>query len=53
MSNNNEPERLSQRWALILSVAVGAGVLAFAAGGLLAGLGTVVAVITLLHTVMA
>ncbi|MFD7451763.1 hypothetical protein [Kitasatospora sp. NPDC059827] len=53
MSENNEPKRLSQRWALILSVAFGAGVLTFAVGGPLAGLGAVVAVTTLLHTVMA
>ncbi|MFJ4597745.1 MULTISPECIES: hypothetical protein [unclassified Kitasatospora] len=53
MSNDNGPERLPQRWALILSVAAGAGVLAFVIGGPLAGLGTLVAVTTLLHTVMA
>ncbi|OKI99929.1 hypothetical protein [Kitasatospora sp. CB01950] len=48
-----EPERLSQRWALILSAAGGVGVIGFIAGGPIVGLGAVAATITLLHTVMA
>ncbi|MFD0008828.1 hypothetical protein ACFVJ4_41565 [Streptomyces sp. NPDC127178] len=46
------PERLPQRWAIILIASAGAAVLAFLAGGPLLALGTFATAITLLHTVM-
>ncbi|GHC37954.1 hypothetical protein GCM10010348_76560 [Streptomyces anthocyanicus] len=46
------PQRLPQRWAVILIAAAGMGVMAFMAGGPLAALGAVGTTVTILHTVM-
>ncbi|MFJ6452245.1 hypothetical protein ACIQNV_37215 [Streptomyces hydrogenans] len=53
-TNQNTPEPLSQRWALILIAGFVAGAVAFALSGvLLAGLGAAGAVIVGMHTIMA
>lgn len=47
------PERLPLRWCVILMASAAAGVLAFAAGGPLAAIGTASVVLATLHKVLA
>jgi hypothetical protein len=49
----SDPERLPLRWGVIIMAAAGAGVAAFAAGGLLAAIGVAGVVVTTLHKVLA
>ena len=52
-TETNGPERLPLRWGVILATAVGAGMVAFMAGGMLAAIGAVGLVVSMLHKVLA
>jgi hypothetical protein len=53
-TENQEPERLSQRWTLILIGAAAAGVIVLVLGGpALAALGTAGGAIAVLHQIVA
>lgn len=51
-SGSNGDEHLPLRWGVILTIAVGAGILAGFVGGPLAGLGSGLAVCGLLHQIL-
>lgn len=50
--NENEDDRLPLRWALIIVVALGAGLVAGRLGGPLAGWGTGLATVALLYKIV-
>jgi hypothetical protein len=52
-TNENRPEPLPQRWAIILMAGFVAGTAVFALGGLLVALGAAGATIVGLHQLMA